>query len=379
MKILMTGGGSGGHFYPIVAVAEEIREICRHEKILEPQIFFMSTTPYNPKELFDHEITYVSVPAGKLRVGAKGSSKILNFFDMFKTAWGILVAIVKMYSIFPDVVFAKGGYPSFPPLVAARILGIPVVIHESDSVPGRVNAWAGKFAKRIALSYKEAAEYFPKDKTAYTGNPVRRELREPLTTGAIEYLNLEPTTPVILILGGSLGARTINDAILTALPTLLEKYQIIHQTGRANFKEVSSTANVVLEGNKNAGRYHPFDYLSTLAMRMAAGSTKLIISRGGSQIFEIALWGIPSILIPITESNGDHQRKNSYNYSREGGAVVIEESNLSPQIIMNEVARIMDNPKILERMSEGAKKFARVDSATLIAKEVLKIALKHEI
>lgn len=379
MKILMTGGATGGHFYPIIAVTEDIREICRREKILEPEIIFMSPTPYNPKELFDHEIQYVQVPAGKRRVGAKGMSKILNIIDIFKMGWGCVVALFKVYSIFPDVVFAKGGYPSFPPVLAARILGIPVIIHESDSVPGRVNAWAGKFAKRIALSYKEAAEYFPKDKTAYTGNPVRRDLREPLTVGAFEYLNLEPTTPVLLILGGSSGAQIINDAMLSALPSLLNKYQIIHQTGRANIKEVSSTANVILEGHEFAHRYHPFDYLSSLAMRMSAGVSSLIISRGGSTIFEIALWGIPSILIPITVSNGDHQRKNSYNYARDGGAIVIEEANLSPQIIMNEVTRIMDDPKVIERMKAGAKKFARDNSSELIAREVLKLAIKHEI
>ncbi len=170
----------------------------------------------------------------------------------------------------------------------------------------------------------------------------------------------------------------INDAILSALPDLVKKYQIIHQTGRANFGEVSRTANVILDNNPNASRYKPFDYLNTLAMRMCAGVADLIISRGGSTIFEIALWGVPSILVPITESNGDHQRKNSYNYARGGGAVVIEEDNLSPEIIMNETARILEHPAVLARMVEGAKKFAREDSAELIAREILKLALKHE-
>jgi UDP-N-acetylglucosamine--N-acetylmuramyl-(pentapeptide) pyrophosphoryl-undecaprenol N-acetylglucosamine transferase len=239
--------------------------------------------------------------------------------------------------------------------------------------------WAGKFAQRIAISFPEAAEFFPKEKTAYTGNPVRKDVRQPLTTGAFEYLKLEPNTPTVLVLGGSQGARIINDALLTALPRLIDKFQILHQTGRAHFQECSQTANVVLDGNPNIGRYHPFDYFNSLAMRMAAGVSSLVISRGGSSIFEIALWGLPSILVPITESNGDHQRKNSYNYARSGGAIVIEEANLSPEIIMNEITRIMDNPKVLEKMRAGAKSFAREDSANLIAHEILKIALKHEI
>lgn len=378
MKILMTGGGSGGHFYPIIAVAEEIREICLKEKILQPEIFFMAPSPYNTKELLDKDIQFISATAGKRRVKPKGVSKILNFIDLFKMGWGVISATIKLYGIFPDIVFAKGGYTSFPAIMAARILGIPVILHESDSVPGRVNAWAGKFAERIALSYKEAVSFFPENKTAYTGNPVRKEIREPLTTGALEYLHLEENVPTVLILGGSQGARIINDAILSALPILVNKYQIIHQTGRVNLEEVKRTADLILENNEYKSRYHPFDYLSTLAMRMSAGVSSLVISRGGSTIFEIALWGLPSILIPITESNGDHQRKNSYNYARDGGAIVIEEGNLSPDIIMNEIMRIVDNQKISQRMREGAKKFARNDSANIIAKEILKIALKHE-
>lgn len=375
----MTGGGSGGHFYPLIAVAEEIRNVCLAEKILAPEIYFMAPEPYNPKVLFDHEITFIPCMAGKRRVAPGGASVILNFIDVFKMGLGVVSAIFKLYSLFPDVVFAKGGYASYPALFAARLLGIPVIIHESDSAPGRVNLWAGKFAQKIALSYKEAAEYFPKDKTAHTGNPVRKEIRQPLSAGAFEYLGLELDVPVILILGGSLGATIINDAILSALPHLVDKYQIIHQTGRANFKEVSTTANVILEGNPHISRYHPFDYLNTLAMRMAAGISNIVISRGGSTIFEISLWEVPSILIPITKSNGDHQRKNSYNYAREGGAVVIEEANLSPEIIVNEIERILGDQKVIAKMRDGAKRFARADSATLIAKEVLKIALKHEI
>lgn len=375
----MTGGGTGGHFYPLIAVADEIREICRTEKLLAPTIYFMAPDPYNKKELFDHEITYVPVMAGKRRVSPSIGGRILNIFDIFKMGWGVLSAIFKLYSIFPDVVFAKGGYTSYPALLAARILGIPVVIHESDSVPGRVNLWASKFAQRIAISYKEAIEYFPKEKTAYTGNPIRREFTETLSTGALEYLKLESDVPVVLILGGSQGAQIINDAVLSALPKLVSKYQILHQTGKKNFLEVSRTANVVLEGNDYITRYHPFDYFNTLAMRMAAGVTSLIISRGGSTIFEIAAWGIPSILIPITTSNGDHQRKNSYNYARESSALVIEEANLSPEIIVNEIDRILGNQQLQDKMRSGAKSFARLDSAHLIANEILKIALKHEI
>ena len=374
MKILMTGGGSGGHFYPIIAVGEAIRAVAREEKILQPDLFYMSTEPYDGKELANLEIEFVQVPAGKKRL----YRSILNFFDKFKMGWGVIVALFKMYMIFPDVVFGKGAYTSFPAYVAARILRIPLVIHESDSVPGRVNKWAGKFAEKIALSFKEAGEYFPSDKIAYTGQPVRKEIRDVLSTGAFEYLNLEQGVPVILIVGGSLGAQIINDAILNALPTLLNKYQIIHQVGKANIKYVTGIADVSLEAHPHKNRYRPYEFLNTLSLKMSAGAASLVVSRGGSFIFEIACWDLPSIIIPITNSNGDHQRKNAYNYAREGAAVVIEESNLSSIIIANEIDRIVSNPIILQRMKDATKNIAQKQASTVIAKELLKIGLSHE-
>lgn len=378
MKILMTGGGSGGHFYPIIAVAEAIQDVALREKIIDPKLYFMAPDPYNKQELFDHDIEYIATTAGKRRINPKGISKIRNFVDFFKMGFGIISAIFKMYFIMPDVIFCKGGFGAFPALIASRVFRIPVIVHESDSVPGRVNMFAGKFAEKIALSYKEAAQFFPKDKTAYTGNPIRKEIQEPLVNGAFEYLNLEQNVPVILVLGGSQGGKVISDAMLTALPQLVEKYQIIHQTGKTKYQEVKQTAHVILENSNFTSRYHVYDYLNTLSMRMAAGAATIVISRGGSTIFEIALWGSPSIIIPITESNGDHQRKNSYNFARETGAVVIEEANLTPEILIHEIDRIITNPELLKSMSEKAKKFARTDSAQLIAEEIVKIALKHE-
>jgi UDP-N-acetylglucosamine--N-acetylmuramyl-(pentapeptide) pyrophosphoryl-undecaprenol N-acetylglucosamine transferase len=379
MKILMLGGGTGGHFYPIIAVAEAIADEALKEKILPPKLYFMAPDPYNKEDLFDHDIEYVGATAGKRRINPKGISKVRNFVDLFKMGFGVISAIFKVYFIMPDVVFSKGGFGAFPGLIAARFFRIPVIMHESDSYPGRVNMWAGKFAKKIALSYKEAAEFFPKDKVAYTGQPIRKEIREPLVNGAFEYLGLERNLPVILILGGSGGGKVINDSILTALPSLVKQYQIIHQTGRGLFQETRRTAGVILENSEFLPRYHVFDYLNTISMRMAAGAASLVISRGGSTIFEIACWGLPSILVPITDSNGDHQRKNSYNYARESGSVVIEEANLTPEILVHEIERIVTNKPLATKMGERAKAFARTDAAELIAHEVIKIGLRHEI
>ncbi|MFH1454949.1 MAG: UDP-N-acetylglucosamine--N-acetylmuramyl-(pentapeptide) pyrophosphoryl-undecaprenol N-acetylglucosamine transferase [bacterium] len=375
MKILLTGGGTGGHFYPLIAVAEAINKVVKDEKLLPVKLYYMSDSPHDADMLLENNIEYINISAGK----ARRYFSILNFFDAFKTFFGIISATMKVFNIYPDIIFSKGAYSSFPVLVAAKLLGIPVIIHESDSAPGRVNLWASKFAKRVAVSYSEATKYFDASKVAVTGNPVRKNI-EMLQTreNSKQFLNLKEDVPTILILGGSLGARMINDQILSILPKLVEKYYVIHQTGKANIEEVLGTANVVLTDNKFKYRYRPFDYLNNLNMSMSAGASSLIISRAGSAIFEIAHWGIPSIIIPITNTNGDHQKQNAYNYTRSGGAIVIEESNLSPNILLSEITRIMEDKNLSKKMSEGAKSFIKTDASDLIAREIIKIGLQHE-
>jgi UDP-N-acetylglucosamine--N-acetylmuramyl-(pentapeptide) pyrophosphoryl-undecaprenol N-acetylglucosamine transferase len=375
MKILFTGGGTGGHFYPIIAVAEAIRERVKDRRILPPQLYYMAATEYNPRALFDQGIEFIGVPAGKMR----RYFSLLNITDVFKTALGCFTAIIRMYSLYPDVVFGKGGYVSFPALFAAKILRIPVVIHESDSHPGKVNIWAGKFAQKIALSYPDAEKYFKhKDRIAFTGNPIRKEVSQPLSNGAHEYLKLEQNTPVVVVIGGSQGSQNINDIIVDALPELLNRYQVIHQTGKANLEEIKSTTSMILKDHPYSFRYHPFDYLNELALRMAAGVADVIVTRAGSTIFEIAAWGVPSIIIPLPSSISHDQTQNAFSYAKSGAASVIEENNLSSHILIEEIDRITGSPAIKQAMKEHAKAFARLDAADKIADALLDIALKHE-
>ncbi len=378
MKILFTGGGTGGHFYPIIAVAQSIQSKVTEKKILPPTLYFMSPSKYNPRALFDNEIEFVGVPTGKIR----RYFSILNFTDLFKTLYGMLLGLYKVYSIYPDVVFGKGGYTSFPALFAAKILRIPVVIHESDSSPGRVTRWAAKFADKIALSYPSAADYFPKQKAlgkiAFTGNPIRKDIIMPLTNGAREYLNLEDGVPTIFIMGGSQGAQTINDAVIDSLPELVSRYQIIHQTGTKNLQMAKDTVSVILKDNPHASRYHPMDYLNDLTIRMAAGMSSIVISRAGSTIFEISAWGLPSIIIPLPKEISHDQTANAFAYSHSGACTVIEESNLTSHILLAEIDRIINNKHINDRMREGAHKFSHLDAADKIAEVILEIALKHE-
>ncbi|HPS21632.1 MAG TPA: undecaprenyldiphospho-muramoylpentapeptide beta-N-acetylglucosaminyltransferase [Candidatus Paceibacterota bacterium] len=375
MKIVFTGGGTGGHFFPIIAVAQKTNQIIDQEKIIGAKLYYVSNEPYDKQALAENSLEFREVTAGKLRI----YSSIKNFFDLFKTGIGVIKATFKMFSIYPDVVFGKGGYASFPALFAARILRIPVVIHESDSAPGRVNMWAGKFAKRIAVSFPEAAEFFPKERVAWTGQPIRTELEKiEEKSKALDYFKFQSNLPVILILGGSQGAELINNTILDALSRLVEKYQIIHQTGVRNFKMVETQAEVVLGENPNKGRYMPLSFLSPLQMKMAAGAATIVVSRAGSTLFEIANWGVPSILIPFTESNADHSKKNAFNYARAGACSVIEEMNMTANILVHEIDNIVENKDVWARMSQNAKNFSKPDAAEKIAREIINIALSHE-
>jgi UDP-N-acetylglucosamine--N-acetylmuramyl-(pentapeptide) pyrophosphoryl-undecaprenol N-acetylglucosamine transferase len=170
------------------------------------------------------------------------------------------------------VVFSKGGYASVPVVLAARVLGIPVIIHESDAKPGRANLMASSFAYRIAVAFESAAAFFPakvRGRIARTGIPIRSAIAHPETENAREELGLDTSIPTILILGGSSGAKTINEVVVSALPELVESVNIIHQTGRELFKGVEGTAKLVLEKSANAARYHPFPYLNSLSTRRA--------------------------------------------------------------------------------------------------------------
>lgn len=375
MKIVLTGSGSGGHFYPLIAVADAIQTIAKERKLLPPELYHIAPRAYDERLLFEHNIEFRRSPAGKVR----RYFSLLNIFDTIKTAIGVVRSIFLLYSIYPDVIFSKGGYDSFPVVLAGRLLRIPIVIHESDAHPGRANLWAAKFARSIAVSYPDSVDYFPKEKVALTGNPIRAAIARPSHEGAFTFLNLEENVPVILIIGGSQGAQKINDTVLDMLPDLVKKYQILHQTGKENFTQVKETAQVILGDDPHVTRYHAFPYFNELALRMAAGAADLVVSRAGSNsIFEIATWGLPSIVIPIPEAISHDQRKNAYAFARTEGTVVVEQHNLSPHLLLSEIDRLMADPDLRAEMGEKARTFARPDAAATIATELIEIALEHE-
>jgi len=383
MKIVITGGGSGGHVYPLLAVADKVREISDKKHIIQPKIYFYSDQKYEPDVLFKQDIEYVPVLAGKLRRGAGIKGFFLNIGSAIKMAFGILDIFVKFFANMPDAIFTNGGYVAFPVLFVAKILKIPVIIHVSDTVPSRVLLYAGKFAHKISIAFPEAEKYFKnnkeKNRIALLGNPIRDEIKKKQLEGAYEYFKLNPALPTIWVLGGSQGSKIINDTLVSALPELVKKYQIIHQTGKKLYQDSYDRASVVLLNNPHKPRYKIFPYLNPLDIKLAAGAADLAVSRAGAgTIYELANWGIPSILIPISQKISRDQESNSFSYAKSGAAIVIRQKNLTPHILIHEIDRLFNNINELKEMSKSAKDFFKPDAEIKIAKLLLDIGLEHQ-
>jgi UDP-N-acetylglucosamine--N-acetylmuramyl-(pentapeptide) pyrophosphoryl-undecaprenol N-acetylglucosamine transferase len=375
MKVVLAGGGTGGHFYPLIAITEQLNDIADAEHIADAKWYYFSDSPYDQQSLAEQRIAFVHIPSGKLGLSWGFFKKAISAMT---TLWGTVRALWKLFVIYPDVVIGKGGYASVPTVLAAAILRIPIIIHESDTVPGRANVLLSRFATNIAITYPSAISYFDASKTACIGQPIRRATLHPIVEGSYEYLALDPQVPTILILGGSSGAQKINDAIIDILPEIVSRYQVIHQVGSQNIEYIQSISETVLMNSEFKQRYRPFGFLNSLAMSMSAGIAGLVITRAGSGLQEVAAWGLPSLVIPITHTNGDHQRKNAYEYAGTGAAIVIEESNLKGHIILSEVDRILQTREIHEEMSQATQAWVRTDAALVIAQRAFEIARSHQ-
>lgn len=369
IHVLLVGGGTGGHFYPLISIAETLKT-----SVSNLTLYYAGPTEYDRGSLNAENIQFVYTPAGKQR----RYSSILNFFDLFKTAFGLLVAICKLYVIYPDVVMSKGGYTSVPVVLAAWFLRIPIIVHESDAVPGKANLLAARFARTIIVAYPESVSMFNHHNVLHLGIPIRKSLLVPPSEKTIELLNIDPNRPAILILGGSQGAEIINNLILTSLPGLLKNFSILHQTGTNNFETCTATANTLVTDPLLRVHYHPTAFLSGDMLNNAYHAASLVISRAGStSIYEIALHNKPSIIIPIPESISHDQRTNAYTYARSGAATVIEESNLTDSLLLAEIDRIMQNEDTYKQMSAAAQSFAKTNASEAISSLLVGIAQEH--
>ncbi len=374
MRVVFVGGGTGGHFYPLIAIAEWLIKSSpeRNENI--PEMYYMGPEPYSQKVLRKHDITFISCPAGKYRRYAS----ILNFFDFFKSMWGIVVAIIKLFKIYPDVVMSKGGYTSVPVTLAAWFLRIPVVIHESDAKPGKANKIAAKFARYIAVSYSDTADFFPSQKTALTGIPMRLALLQEVTSDLHNIFGTNPNLHTILILGGSQGAERVNKLVLESLDELLPNYNIIHQTGEKSYENTKASAEVLIKDKALIANYHALAFLDAELYNKALNHASIIVSRAGSgTIHDISIHGKPSILIPIPENISHDQRTNAYAYARTGAATVMEEGNLRDGLLEEEIRRIMSDQQMYNAIIEAALSFAPRDAARVLGTAIIEIGKEH--
>jgi len=362
MKILFTGGGTAGHIFPIVAV---IREIKKNYPYGGFEFFYLGPKDKFSKELLSKEgVEVKTILAGKVR----RYFSFKNLIDIFKLPVGILQAFYHIFIISPDVIFSKGGYGSIAASVSGRVLMVPIFLHESDISPGLANRITGKFALEIFISFSiKKTEYFPAKKMLSVGNPVRKEILDGSKEKAKKLFNLTGEKPVILILGGSQGAQRINDKILSILPNILKDYEIIHQTGKRNFEQIRKEAEVVITQDFKK-YYHPSPFLNEIEIANAYSAADLIISRAGAgTIFEIALIGKPSILVPLPESAQNHQVKNAYAYAENGASLVIEEANFRPHFVLERIKNLFSQPERLKQIAERAKEFSRPNAARIIA------------
>lgn len=368
MKIAFVGGGTGGHFYPLIAVAEALQDYSE-----KPELYYFGPEPYEDELLKSLDIKFVWCPAGKIRI----YFSFKNFLNPFRTLFGVFVAIWKLYVIYPDVIFSKGSFTSVPILLAARFLRIPVVIHESDAVPGRANQLAKKFARYVAISYPEAGEYFDKSRTALVGIPMRKVVKtshsDPFT-----FLGIPRDLPLIYVTGGSSGAERLNNLILRSLDDLLPHYRIFHQTGSAHQDELLLVAKGLITDPVLQNRYYIKGLVPAEVVGALLEASSLVITRAGSTtLSEISLHGKPSIVIPIPEDISRDQRSNAYAYARSGAATVIEEHNLTETLLTSEISTIMSNPERWQAMSLAAQKFTLPDAAEKIAAILIQIGTEH--
>jgi UDP-N-acetylglucosamine--N-acetylmuramyl-(pentapeptide) pyrophosphoryl-undecaprenol N-acetylglucosamine transferase len=370
-RVLVTGGGTGGHIYPLIAVVAELQTLAA-QHLVDMEIRYFGAYGTFKKFLEENNVRVSRITSSKIR----RYFSPLNIIDAPKFVWSLLQALWKIYFYMPEVVFSKGGPGSLPVVVAARFYRIPVVIHESDAIPGINNRLAARFATTIATSFSEASKYFPAGSVIFTGNPVRKYLLSDTTTQerAKGFFGFDTKSPLILILGGSQGATQINDLVLDTLGELLGFTQVLHQTGLKNFEEVLAELQVITKDipENLRTRYRAMSYFEK-DLRLALRAADLVISRAGAgSIFEIAAFNKPSLIIPLPESPNKHQEANAIEYQNAGATIIMESENLLPHLFVENIKDLLESPLKLEKMSRAAGNFYQTEAASNLAQVILR-------
>jgi UDP-N-acetylglucosamine--N-acetylmuramyl-(pentapeptide) pyrophosphoryl-undecaprenol N-acetylglucosamine transferase len=323
-KIVLTGGGTAGHVTPHFAL------LTYFEKENIDVVYVGSKNGIEKQLVTALGIPYYGISSGKLRRYFDKK----NFTDPFRILAGFFQSIKHLSKIKPDLVFSKGGFVSVPVVMAAWLLGIPVVIHESDMTPGLANKLSQAFSKKILVTFEETLEHLPKKKGIYTGSPVRETLKDGDPEQGFAFTGFNNQKPVLMMMGGSIGSVKINTVLRESLPKLLSKFQIIHLCGKDNLDE----SLIGLEG------YQQYEFVSKELRDLFAISDFMLSRAGSNAINEFLYLGIPSLLIPLSKSasRGD-QILNANAFAKKGFSLVLEEEHLNSQNLINALYQLEEN------------------------------------
>ncbi len=365
INICFTGGGTAGHVYPGLAVIESLMKLSV-EKNIDPEIFWIGSSSGMEKKLLESKgIEFYGIHTGKLR----RYFSFNNFTDIFKIKMGIIKSFFILLRKKPDVIFSKGGYVSVPPVFAGRLLGIPVITHESDYTPGLATKINKYFSKIIMVSFKETGNFFTgkyRDKILVTGNPVRKLFYSADPIRGREHLSLTEKIPVILVLGGSQGAQELNYLINKLADMLVKDYYVIHQTGEKGYSESSDFQHE---------RYKKYPFLGSEIGDILAAADLVVCRSGAGTILELAAVGKGAIIIPLRGkgTRGD-QVLNADFMKNNGAAVVMDDDEINPQILYNTVRKLLSDRNRIRSIEKAVKLLDRADSSYLIAEKILNLA-----
>ncbi len=323
-RIILTGGGTAGHVTPNIALLPRLKE-------LQYDIHYIGSYNGIEKELIEQfGIPYHGIATGKLR----RYFSLQNFTDPFRVLKGMNEAKKLVKILKPDVIFSKGGFVSVPVVLSGKRCRVPVIIHESDMTPGLANKLSLSAATKVCCNFPETLELLPEGKAILTGSPIRQELLSGDKFKAREFLGFTSDKPVILVVGGSLGAVAVNEAVRSILPELLKSFQIIHLCGRGKL-------DASLKGLEG---YAQFEYIKEELKDLFA-LTDIVISRAGANaICELLALHKPNLLIPLSAnaSRGD-QILNARSFERQGFSIVLEEETLTDRTLLNAVSNLYEH------------------------------------
>jgi UDP-N-acetylglucosamine--N-acetylmuramyl-(pentapeptide) pyrophosphoryl-undecaprenol N-acetylglucosamine transferase len=352
MNAVIACGGTGGHLFPGIAVAEVLRD-RGHEVMLlisEKEIDALAVSGHNNFRF--EKLPTVGLPSAF-------SPALFGFARRFYESFAVCRTLYRKFK--PEVVLGMGGFTSTAPVLAGRIRGIATFIHESNAVPGKANRLTARMVQGVMLGFKECAPFFPKSHTEVTGTPVRTELVRLDRREARRKLGLQEDVPTLLVMGGSQGASGINQALIKALPFLQGlNLQVIHLSGARDERLVSD----------NYRRENISAYISAFYHRMEEpySAADVVVARAGAaSLAEFAAFSLPGILIPFPYATHDHQTRNAEIYARADAAVLLKESELSGELLARKISELMQDPHRMQQMAANCSRLAPQDAAGRVA------------